>query len=68
MGTVNFVQDGDTGCGAPGSLDWHKCNLRQMTDDKRIAYLIEAFPNMSDEDKLEVAVFLIVEKSNGDSH
>ncbi len=61
-----YVNDGDVGCGAPGYLSWHKCNVLQMSDDERIAYVREAFPGMSDEDKLELTVFLIVEKLNDD--
>ena len=57
-----YVNDGDLGSGEPGSLRWHKCNLLQRTDDDRIAYIREAFPTMSDEDKLELTVFLISEK------
>ena len=56
-----YVNDGDLGSGEPGSLRWHKCNLLQLTNDERVAYIREAFPNMSDEDKLEVTVFLIME-------
>ncbi len=56
-----YVQDGDLGSGEPGSLHWHKCNLRQLSNDDSIVYIKEAFPNMSDEDKLEITVFLIVE-------
>ena len=55
------MADGDLGSGEPGSLRWHKCNLLQLTNDERVAYIREAFPNMSDEDKLEVTVFLIME-------
>lgn len=47
-------------------MAWHKCNVLQLNDDEKIAYIREAFPNMSDEDKLELTVFLIVEKLNGD--
>ncbi len=57
-----FVKNGDVGCGAPGSLSWHKCNILQLTDKEKIAYIKEAFPNMSDDDKLELTVFLITEK------
>ncbi len=57
-----FVTDGDLGSGKPGSLRWHKCNLAQLSDDDRIAYIRETFPNMSDGDKLEITVFLIKEK------
>ena len=59
-----FVTDGDLGSGEPGSLRWHKCNLLQLSDEDRIAYIREVFPNISDEDKLEVAIFLIVENLN----
>ena len=62
-----FVIDGDLGSGEPGSLQWHKCNVLQLTDNEKIAYIREAFPKMSDEDKLDLTVFLIVEKwNNGD--
>ena len=61
--------DGDIGCGAPGSLSWHKCAVAELTDEETIAYIREVFPIMSDEDKLEFTVFLIVEKLNdGNSH
>jgi len=64
-----FVADGDLGSGEPGSLRWHKCNVLQLSDEEKIAYVREAFPNMSNEDKLDLTVFLIVEKlNNGDSH
>ena len=64
-----YVQDGDVGCGSPGSLDWHKCNSLQLSGEERIAYIREAFPNMSGEDKLEFTVFLITDElNNGDSN
>jgi hypothetical protein len=37
-----------------------------MNKAERVAYIREAFPNMSDEDKLEIAVFL-VESMDGHS-
>ncbi len=37
-----------------------------MSDDETIAYIREAYPGMTDEDKLELTVFLIVEKLNDD--
>ena len=53
--------DGDLGSGEPGSLHWHKVNLYQLNQAERVEYIREAFPNMNDEDKLEVTVFLITE-------
>ena len=61
-----YVQDGDVGCGAPGSLSWHKCYVLQVED--KIAYIREVFPNMSDEDKLELTVFLVEKLKDGNSH
>lgn len=63
-----FVTDGDLGSGEPGSLQWHKCNVLQRSDEEKIAYIREVFPNMADEDKLELTVFLITEKSDGNGH
>lgn len=54
-----YVQDGDVGCGAPGSLSWHKCNLAQLSVDEKISYIRAAFVAMSDADKLEITIFLI---------
>ncbi len=62
-----LIEDGDVGCGAPGSLLWHKCALREMTDAGKIDYIKKVFPAMSDEDKLALTVYLIAEKSN-DGH
>ncbi len=55
-----YVQDGDVGCGAPGSLSWHKCNLAQLCSDDQKSYIAE----MSHEDKLELLIHLVTEKSN----
>ena len=64
-----FVEDGDLGSGEPGSLVWHKVNLRQLNKKQRQAYIRETFPHMTDEDKLEVAVFLTTENlTNGDGN
>ena len=63
-----YVTDGDLGSGEPGSLWWHQINLLQLDDNQKIEYIREAFPNMSDEDKLELTVFLIVEKINANSN
>ena len=60
-----YVQDGDVGCGAPGSLSWHKCALAQLSTNEKIDYVRTAFPDMSDEDKLEITVFLIAEAVSG---
>lgn len=57
--TEAFVIDGDLGSGEPGSLQWHKCQLVQLDMDGKVSYIKEAFPHMSDDDKLEIAVFLI---------
>ena len=65
--TEQYVSDGDLGSGEPGSLQWHKCNILQLTDEEKIAYIREAFLNMSNEDKLKLTVFLITEKLN-DGH
>ena len=59
-----LIEDGDVGCGAPGSLLWHKCALRELTEAGKIDYIKEVFPAMSDEDKLDLTVYLIAEKSN----
>ncbi len=63
-----YVNDGDLGSGKPGSLRWHKCNLAQFTtDEEKIAYIRETFPNMTLNDRIEIAVFLIMEKAD-DGH
>ncbi len=62
-----YVQDGDVGCGLPGSLSWHKCAVAEMTSDERIAYFEEALPGMSRLDALSFMAFLIAEEEDGDS-
>lgn len=62
--TEQYVSDGDLGSGEPGSLQWHKCNLRQLDIDGKIAYLTDAVPNMTDADKLAIIVFLLREESS----
>ncbi len=61
-----YVTDGDLGSGRPGSLQWHRCNLRQLNQEGRVSYITEAWPNLSDVDKLELTVFLITERFDGD--
>jgi len=64
----NYVQDGDVGCGAPGSLSWHKCSVAEMTTMERIAYFEEALPGMTQTDALSFMAFLVSEaEKNGDS-
>jgi hypothetical protein len=63
-----YVQDGDVGCGAPGSLSWHKCHIEQIDTMKgRCDYLTEAWPDMSDDMKLEIVVHMM-EISDANSH
>ena len=43
--------------------------MRQLPNDERITYIREVFPALSDDDKLELAVFLLMETLNdGDGH
>ena len=43
MATVNYVADGDQGCGAFNSPDWHKCVVAQLKDEEVASYIKEAF-------------------------
>ena len=63
--TEAFVTDGDLGSGTPGSLQWHKVNLRQLNQEGRVAYVTEAWPNLEDAMKLQILLFLITEDSDG---
>ncbi len=63
-----YVQDGDVGCGAPGSLSWHKCSVAEMSNEERIAYFREAIPDMTVDDALSFMAFLIAETHDGDGH
>jgi len=47
-----FVNDGDLGSGKPGSPQWHRVQIAQMTDEKIIEHLKEAF-DMSVQDIAE---------------
>lgn len=38
-----FVTDGDLGSGEPGSAQWHRVQVAQMTEYRIIKYLKEAF-------------------------
>ena len=70
VGSKAFVADGDLGSGEPGSLQWHSCHIAQMTTTKECCdYLIKAWPNMSDDVKLGLVVFLIedTDASNTDN-
>ena len=63
-----YVQDGDVGCGAPGSLSWHKCSVAEMTAKERLEYFRDALEDMSVDDAFLFMVFLITEEANnGDS-
>ena len=59
-----YVQDGDVGCGALGSLSWHKCAVAELTIEEKIEYVREVYPVMSGEDKLEFTIYLLAEKLN----
>ncbi len=51
MGRVSkYVTDGDRGCGAPGSREWHLCVLAQIKDEDVPEYMMRAF-NITVEDK-----------------
>jgi len=54
-----YVTDGDVGCGAPGSLSWHKCAVAEMSRDERVAYFMEVLTSMTFDDALEFMTFLI---------
>lgn len=56
-----YVTDGDVGCGAPGSLLWHKTSVAELSHDERLEYLREVFPTLSMDDSLDFVVFLIQE-------
>ncbi len=63
-----YVNDGDVGCGSPGSLSWHKCAVAEMTIMERIAYFEEVLPGMTQTDALSFMAFLVSEaEKNGDS-
>ncbi len=70
MNKVNaYVQDGDVGCGAPGSLSWHKCSVAEMSRDERVNYFKEVIPDMTVDDALSFMAFLIAEEiPHGDGH
>ncbi len=67
--TEDYVSDGDLGSGEPGSLQWHKCHILQLPDDEKVAYIMDVFQDMSEEDKLELMVFAFLtrEKLNDDA-
>jgi len=57
-----YVQDGDVGCGAPGSLSWHKCSVAEMTRQECLVYFREALQDMTVDDAFEFMAFLIGKK------
>ena len=59
-----YVQDGDVGCGAPGSLTWHKAAVAEMSDDGTVNYLIEVMPILSDKDVYDFLLYLIQGKAH----
>lgn len=61
-----YVQDGDVGCGLPGSLSWHKCAVAEKTTEERIAYFEEILPGMTQVDALSFMAFLVSETEDGD--
>ncbi len=64
-----FVTDGDVGCGAPGSLSWHKAAVAEMSDEDTVNYFIEVIDSLSDDDKYEFLLHLIKGKTNyGDGY
>lgn len=56
-----YVSDGDVGCGAPGSLCWHKCAVAELSIDERFEYFNEVLPTLSEDDCLNFATFLVLE-------
>ena len=64
MVTAKYVTDGDVGCGAPGSLSWHKAAVAEMSDEKTVGYLLEVMPGMSDDDVYGFLLHLIKGKAN----
>lgn len=64
----NYVNDGDVGCGAPGSLDWHKAWLGQQTTAEQVQYLNDVWADLSDEDKLALTIHLIEKADESDSN
>ena len=64
-----FVSDGDRGSGEPGSLQRHVCHIAQIdTVQGRCAYLAESWPNMSEDVKLELVIYLMTELYDGDGN
>lgn len=39
---VQYVTDGDAGCGAPGDPQWHLCCIAQLPDDEIADYMRKA--------------------------
>lgn len=58
-----YVEDGDTGCGAPGSLSWHKCQLAQRSHEEQLEYL----DAMSEADRGSLLIDLVRENSDGNT-
>jgi len=64
-----YVQDGDVGCGTPGSLSWHKCSVAEMNQDERLVYFREALLDMTTDDAFSFMAFLIKEAlQDGNGH
>ena len=42
VGSKPYVIDGDLGCGAPGSREWHKCVIAQIKDAEIAEYMKKA--------------------------
>lgn len=63
----SYVSDGDVGCGAPGSLCWHKCAVAEMNHDERLAYFKEALLDMPADDAFSFMVFLVKEALEDDN-
>ena len=59
-----YVTDGDVGCGAPGSLSWHKAAVAEMSDEATVSYLVEVMPSMPGDDVYAFLLHLIKGKAN----
>ncbi len=59
-----YVIDGDVGCGAPGSLSWHKAAVAEMSDEQTADYFVEVILSLSDRDAYDFLLYLIKGKAN----
>ena len=61
-----YVIDGDLGCGAPGSREWHLCVIAQIEDSEIAEYMKKALGvDVEGENIREQALEIIDGHSNG---